>query len=92
MAQHKDHAAAWNAVLTKNNAQAGHRRPLTITKARSPCSGQAKSVADVAKLALGLENAAAETYTFATVNVHGRGRHHDRPRRSSRSRRCTRRS
>ncbi|HEY8826939.1 MAG TPA: ferritin-like domain-containing protein [Jatrophihabitantaceae bacterium] len=29
----------------------------------------AKSVPDVAKLALALENAAAETYTFAAINV-----------------------
>ena len=29
----------------------------------------AKSVPDVAKLALSLENAAAETYTFAAANV-----------------------
>ncbi len=69
MAQHKDHAAAWNAVLTRANLPAVSGAPLTITADQVAALGAAKSIVDVAKLALALENAAAETYTFATENV-----------------------
>jgi hypothetical protein len=69
MAQHKDHSQAWNAVLTKANLPAITGTPLTITAGQVAALGQAKTIADVAKLALALENAAAETYTFATENV-----------------------
>jgi hypothetical protein len=69
MKQHSDHAAAWNGVLTKANLPAVTGAPLTITAAQVAKLNAAKSVPDVAKLALSLENAAAETYTFATANV-----------------------
>jgi Ferritin-like domain len=69
MKQHADHAAAWNAVLTKSNLPAVTGAPLTITAGQVAMLGAAKSVPDVAKLALNLENAAADTYTFATANV-----------------------
>jgi hypothetical protein len=69
MKQHNDHAAAWNSVLTKANLPAITGAPLTITADQVAMLNAAKSVPDVAKLALGLENAAAETYTFATANV-----------------------
>jgi len=69
MAQHKDHAAAWNSVLTKAGKPAISGAPLTITKDQVTMLNAAKSVPDVAKLALALENAAAETYTFAASNV-----------------------
>jgi hypothetical protein len=69
MAQHKDHAAGWNAVLSKAGLPTIMGTPLTIAKAEVAKLGQAKSVVDVAELALGLENAAAETYTFAVANV-----------------------
>lgn len=69
MAQHQDHAAAWNAVLTRANLPAVSGAPLTITNAQVAALGAAKSIVDVAKLALALEDAAAQTYTFATENV-----------------------
>jgi hypothetical protein len=69
MKQHADHAAAWNAVLTKSKLPAVTGAPLTITAGQVAMLNAAKSVPDVAKLALNLENAAADTYTFAAANV-----------------------
>jgi Ferritin-like domain len=69
MKQHADHAAAWNAVLTKSKLPAITGTPLTITADQVAMLNAAKSVPDVAKLALNLENAAADTYTFAAANV-----------------------
>lgn len=69
MKQHQDHAAAWNSVLTKANKPPITDAPLTITDAQVKTLGEAKSVPDVAKLALDLENAAAETYTFGIANI-----------------------
>lgn len=69
MKQHQEHAAAWNGVLTKANQPTISDAPLTITDAQVKMLGEAKSVPDVAKLALDLENAAAQTYTFAAANV-----------------------
>lgn len=69
MAQHKDHAAGWNSVLTKNNQKPVTTPALTITKAEVAKLNQAKSVADIATLALGLENAAASTYQLAVGAV-----------------------
>jgi hypothetical protein len=70
MAQHKDHAAGWNSVLTKNSLPAIKDTPLTIAKAEVAKLGQAKNVVEVAKLALRLENAAAATYQLAVGAVH----------------------
>lgn len=69
MAQHKDHAAGWNSVLTKNKLPAIKGTPLTIAKGEVAKLGRAKNVTDVAKLALSLENAAAATYQFAVGAV-----------------------
>lgn len=69
MKQHADHADAWNAVLTKANLPAVTGTPLTIASGEVAMLEASKSVVDVAKVALGLENAAADTYTFATANV-----------------------
>ncbi|MBB5873915.1 hypothetical protein F4553_007349 [Allocatelliglobosispora scoriae] len=69
MKQHTDHAAVWNSVLTKAGKPAVTGAPLSITADQVAKLGQAKSVGDVATLALNLENAAAQTYTFATANV-----------------------
>jgi hypothetical protein len=69
MAQHKDHAAGWNSVLTKSKLKPVTTPALTITKAEVAKLGQAKNVVDVAKLALGLENAAASTYQLAVGAV-----------------------
>ncbi len=67
--QHQDHADAWNGVLTKAGLPAIKDAPLSITEQQVAMLNAATSVPDVAKLALNLENAAAQTYTFATANV-----------------------
>ncbi len=69
MAQHKDHAAGWNSVLSKANVPTVTTPALTITKAEVAKLGKAKNVVDVAKLALTLEDAAAATYQFAVGAV-----------------------
>jgi hypothetical protein len=67
--QHMDHASAWNSVLTANNLPEVSNAPLTITAPSVKALQSAKTVPAVAAVALGLENAAAETYVFATANV-----------------------
>lgn len=69
MKQHKDHSQAWNGVLSKAGLPTITDAPLTITQDQVNMLHAAESVPDVAKLALNLENAAAETYTFAAANV-----------------------
>ena len=69
MQQHKDHSDAWNAVLGKANLPKITGTPVSIAADQVKMLQAAKSVVDVAKLALALENAAAETYLFATGNV-----------------------
>jgi hypothetical protein len=69
MKQHQDHSAAWTSVLKKAGKPTVSGAPLTITADQVAMLNAAKSVPDVAKLALALENAAAETYTFAAINV-----------------------
>jgi hypothetical protein len=69
MSQHMDHSAAWNAVLSKASLPTISGAPLSITAGQVAMLNAATSVADVAKLALNLENAAADTYTYAATNV-----------------------
>jgi hypothetical protein len=71
--QHADHAQAWNAVLSKAGKPTVDDTPLSITADQVALLTAAKSVPDVAKLALNLENIAAQTYTFATANVSDAG-------------------
>jgi Ferritin-like domain len=73
MKQHADHASAWNAVLTKANLAPITGTPVSIAAGEVAMLNAAKSVPDVAKVALGLENAAAATYTFAAANVSDAG-------------------
>ncbi len=73
MKQHMDHAGAWNGVLVKAGKPAVSGAPLSITNSQVAMLQAAKSIPDVAKLALNLENVAAETYTFATANVSDAG-------------------
>lgn len=73
MKQHKDHAAAWNGVLTKAGLKPVTTPALSITGAEVAKLQAAKTIPDVAKVALGLEMVAAETYTFATANVSDAG-------------------
>lgn len=64
--QHKDHAAAWNAVLTGAGKSKVAGVDLTVKqKVVDPAFAQVKDVAGVAMLALELENSAAATYLVA---------------------------
>lgn len=67
--QHADHAKAWNAVLTGANLPPVNDTPLTIAGDAVSALKGAKTLGAVATVALGLENAAAQTYVFATANV-----------------------
>jgi hypothetical protein len=73
MSQHQDHAKAWNAVLTGAGVPAITDVPLSNQPATLQALGAATSVGAVAKLALELENQAAETYLFAAGNVSSAG-------------------
>lgn len=68
MRQHADHAQAWNAVLSAAGKPTIADAPLSIAQEQVAMLAAAKSVPDVAKLALDLENVAAQTYTFAVAN------------------------
>ena len=67
--QHTDHAAAWNSVLKGAGVPQVTGTPLTIASGAVSALKSAKTIGDVAKVALGLENAAAQTYVFAAANV-----------------------
>lgn len=73
MAQHKDHADAWNAVLESSGKPTITDVPLSNQDAVTKALGQVKDVPAVAKLALQLEDQAAQTYVFATFNVKSAG-------------------
>ncbi len=62
-AQHSDHAAAWNSILTNAGKKAVTGVDLTVKDAVvDPAFAQVTDVTGLAKLALGLENVAAATY------------------------------
>ncbi|MFE2875124.1 ferritin-like domain-containing protein [Streptomyces roseus] len=69
MGQHAAHAKAWNAVLTGAGKPAVSGVPLSNQPATLKALGQAKDVGAVARLALALEDQAAQTYLFAAGNV-----------------------
>ncbi|MDH6135609.1 hypothetical protein P3T37_005025 [Kitasatospora sp. MAA4] len=69
MAQHADHAKAWNAVLTGAGKPAITDVPLSNQAQTLQALSAATDVTTVAKLALSLEDQAAQTYLFATYNV-----------------------
>ena len=71
--QHADHAKAWNAILTGAGKPAITDVPLSNQPATLQALDAATTVEDVAKLALGLEDQAAQTYLFATYNVSSAG-------------------
>lgn len=73
VSQHADHSQAWNAVLSQAGKPMITDAPLTITADQVAKLNAATSVPAVAQVALDLENAAAETYTFATAHVSGAG-------------------
>jgi hypothetical protein len=61
--QHKDHAAAWNAILRSAGTQEVTGVDMTVkTGVVDPAFAQVKDVGGLAKLALTLENVAAATY------------------------------
>ncbi len=64
-AQHKDHAAAWNGVLTGAGKKAVTGVDLTVKTGVDAEFAKVTDVAGLAKLALTLENVAAQTYLGA---------------------------
>ncbi|MFD3935475.1 ferritin-like domain-containing protein [Streptomyces sp. NPDC058611] len=69
MDQHAAHATAWNVVLTGAGRPAITGVPLSNQPATLKALGQAKDVGAVARLALALEDQAAQTYLSAVGNV-----------------------
>jgi hypothetical protein len=68
--QHRDHAAAWNAILTQAGKSAVTGVDTTVnTGVVQPAFAKVASVADAAKLALALETVAAATYLNAIENA-----------------------
>jgi hypothetical protein len=67
--QHAEHAKEWNSVLTGAGKPAITGTPLTIAAPSVAALKGAKTLPAVATVALGLENAAAQTYVFAAANV-----------------------
>ena len=67
-AQHKDHAAAWNAVLTGAGKQEVTGVDLTVKKGVDKAFAKVTDVPGLAMLALDLENVAAATY-IAAIDV-----------------------
>jgi len=65
---HKDHAAAWNAVLTGAGKQAVTGVDMTVKKSVDKAFAKVTDVPGLAKLALDLEDAAAATY-LAAIDV-----------------------
>ena len=63
--QHKDHAAAWNAVLTGAGKQGISGVDLTVKKSVDKALAKVTDVPGLAMLALDLENVAAATYVAA---------------------------
>ena len=63
--QHKDHAAAWNGVLTGAGKKAVTGVDLTVKKSVDKAFAKVKDVPGLAMLALDLENGAAATYLAA---------------------------
>jgi hypothetical protein len=73
MSQHADHAKAWNAVLASAGKPTITGIPLSGQPGVEKALGSVTNVGDVAKLALQLENQAAQTYLFAEANVASAG-------------------
>ena len=68
--QHKDHAAAWNSVLTGAGKKAITGIDITVQKAVvEPGFAKVKNVVDLAKFALVLEDVAAATYLNGIQNA-----------------------
>jgi len=66
--QHKDHAAAWNGVLTGAGKKPVTGVDTTVKKSVDKAFAKVKDVPGLAKLALDLENVAGATY-IAAIDV-----------------------
>jgi hypothetical protein len=73
MSQHTDHAKAWNGVLQSAGVPTITGVPLSGQPQVLSALGAVTDVGGVAKLALQLENQAAQTYLFAAANVSSAG-------------------
>jgi hypothetical protein len=62
MSQHQDHVQAWNSVLTSSGKQAVTAVDSVIQPTINTAFGKVKTVAELAALALMVENIAGETY------------------------------
>jgi hypothetical protein len=69
MAQHADHAKAWNAVLQSAGKPTITGTPLNSQQAVADALNKATGIGEVAKLALKLENGATQTYVSAASTV-----------------------
>lgn len=70
MAQHKDHAGAWNSVLSGAGKPAITGVDITVNNAVvKPGFEKVKNVGDLAKFALALEDVAAATYLNGIQNA-----------------------
>jgi hypothetical protein len=68
--QHKDHAAAWNSILTGAGEQAVSGVDKTVQDAVvTPGFANVHNVVDLAKFAIGLEDVAAATYLNGIQNA-----------------------
>ncbi len=68
--QHKDHAAAWNSIITGAGKTAISGVDTTVKDAVvTPGFAAVKDIPGLAKFALGLEDAAAATYLNAIQNA-----------------------
>lgn len=72
MAQHKDHAAAWNAMIVSAGFKKVTAPNAAIGKSVNAAFAKVTDVPGVAKLALTLEDAAAATYLEAVGVVTGK--------------------
>ncbi|MCK9878916.1 ferritin-like domain-containing protein [Frankia sp. Ag45/Mut15] len=67
--QHTDHGKAWNGVLASAKLPEITGAPLTIAAGEVAKLNQAKTLPEVARIALDLETGAAQTYLSALTNV-----------------------
>ena len=72
MAQHKDHAAAWNAIIFRAGYKKVTAPNAAIAKSVDSALAKLSDVPGVARLALSLEEAAAATYLEAIGVMSGR--------------------
>jgi Ferritin-like domain len=72
-AQHTDHGASWNAIITSAGKHAVTVTEPTLTPVVQQKFGQVTTLTDLATLAVLLENIAAQTYQVACTKVKSKG-------------------